>query len=338
VATLSSLILDTAGSYTLSAGDGSLTNATSSPITINPAAASKLVFKQPPPLSPTAGQKFNVTVAVEDPFGNVVTGDSSTVSLASTPSGLTGTAKVSAVKGVATFSNLSFTKAGTYTLTASDGSLTNATSKPAVASKLVFQQSPLTQTAGQSFSVTVAVEDLYNNIVTTDGSTITLTMASGPGSFAPISVAAVKGVATFSNLHLYTAGSYTLSASNGSLTNVISSTITINAAAASKLDFTQPPLPLFPTTTDSVSLKVAVEDAFGNVVTGNSSTISLACNPTGMAGPTHASAVKGVATFSNLSFSKAGSYTLTFSDGSFTNATLNIFIRQGLAGILSVQR
>ena len=62
---------------------------------------------------------------VEDASGNLVTSDSSSVTVAigsgSTGSGtLNGLKTVGAVNGVATFSNLSVSAAGTYTLTATD--------------------------------------------------------------------------------------------------------------------------------------------------------------------------------------------------------------------------
>ena len=62
---------------------------------------------------------------------------------------------MAAVNGVATFSNLVLNTAGTYTLKATDGALTGATSgnltvSPAAASQLVLQQSPTTGTAGQA--------------------------------------------------------------------------------------------------------------------------------------------------------------------------------------------
>ena len=72
-------------------------------------------------------------VSVEDDYGNVVGTDNSsvTVAIGTNPGGgtLGGTVTVAAVNGVATFSNLSINKAGTgYTLTATDGSLSGATS------------------------------------------------------------------------------------------------------------------------------------------------------------------------------------------------------------------
>jgi hypothetical protein len=73
-----------------------------------------------------------VGVSVEDSSGQVVSGDSSTVSIA-IASGPTGGAfiagsvtSVAASNGVATFTHLAFNLSGTYTLRASDGSLTAA--------------------------------------------------------------------------------------------------------------------------------------------------------------------------------------------------------------------
>ena len=74
-----------------------------------------------------------MTVRIEDASGNLVTGDtrSVTVALGSNPGGstLSGTKTVSAVGGVATFSTLSLNNAGNgYTLSASASGLTGATS------------------------------------------------------------------------------------------------------------------------------------------------------------------------------------------------------------------
>ena len=129
--------------------------------------------------------------------------------------------------------------AGPYTLAASDGNYTGATSHSLTinatsAAKVVFQQAPSAGSVGHVLtSVKVAVEDRFGNVVTTNNSNVTLTVASGPGSFAAGStttVAAVNGIATFNNLTLSAAGAYTLKAADGSLTTATSSSITIGAA------------------------------------------------------------------------------------------------------------
>jgi hypothetical protein len=339
VAIFSNLILNTAGSYTLVVSDSSLTGATSGNITISGSTgiASNLAITQTPATG-TAGQALStaLTVAIEDASSNVVTGNSSTVTVTVTngPSGFaTGsTTSAAAVNGVASFSNLIFDTAGTYTLSVNDGSLAGATSatitiSPAAASNLAITRSPTTGTAGQALSpsMEVAVEDAFGNVVTSNTSTITLIVNSGPDGFASgstVNVAAVNGVATFSNLLCDRTGSYVIGASDGSLTKAVSASITIAPAAASKLVILKTPgrgtagKPLS-------SLQAAVEDQYGNIVTSDSSiiTVSVSSGPSGFesGSTTKVAAVNGIVTFSKLILAH-GTYTLKVSDGSLTSA------------------
>ena len=86
------------------------------------------MWSLPTASSGVAGEALSpsVEVAVEDQWGNIVTGDTSmvTLTLAGGPGGFaTGsTTSVQAVNGVATFSNLIFDTAGSYALSASDES------------------------------------------------------------------------------------------------------------------------------------------------------------------------------------------------------------------------
>lgn len=72
----------------------------------------------------------NITVDVEDASGHLVASDDSpvTISIGSGSGTISGTLTETAVDGVATFSNLVISTAGRYTLTATDGALTAATS------------------------------------------------------------------------------------------------------------------------------------------------------------------------------------------------------------------
>ena len=130
VATFSNLSINKAGTgYTLTASDGSLGGGTSSSFNITPAAADHLAFGQQP-INTTAGVAISpaVTVQVLDQFGNLVTTDTSNVTVAIGNNPAAGTPRaarptVAASGGVATFSNLSIDKVGSgYTLTAADGS------------------------------------------------------------------------------------------------------------------------------------------------------------------------------------------------------------------------
>jgi len=343
VATFSNLTLDTAGGYTLKASDttDSLTSAASNSFTISPATATQLVFSTQPSDGIAGVALSPVVLSIEDQFGNVESGDGSSVSIsASGPGALTGTSttSVTAVKGVATFSNLTLDTAGGYTLQASDTTdgLTSAASSSftiaaASSDKLVFTQEPGSVAAGNAItpSVVVKIEDQNGNVLSGDDSNVTLTVNSGPGSLTgtTVTVQAQSGVAAFSNLTLDTAGGYTLKASDTSdgLSGFVSNSFTVSPAAATQLVFsTQPSDGTAGVAISSVVL--SIEDQFGNVESGDGSSVSIAASgPASLS--TSANAVKGVATFSNLTLDTAGGYTLTASDtaDSLTSAASNSF-------------
>src|SRR6266513_2389015 len=100
------------------------------PPSVGPAA--KLAFAVQP-TNTTAGAGIGPAVAIQDASGNTVTSSTSavTVTLGTNPAGgtLSGTTTVNAVNGVASLGGLAIDKAGTgYTLVASSGALTSATS------------------------------------------------------------------------------------------------------------------------------------------------------------------------------------------------------------------
>ena len=343
------------GAYTLSATDTAdgVVVATSSTITLSPGTATHLAFIQGPS-NTAAGSTISpaVTVAVEDAAGNVETGNSTTqVSLAigTNPAAgtLTGGSAVTVASGVATFSGLSINKVGTgYTLTASSNpTYTGATSSGfnvtvGASNRLAFVQGPTNAAAGSVIApaVTVAVEDANGNIETGDNSTqITLGLGTNPslgylaGGFA---VTVTGGVATFPGLSINKAGTgYTLTASSTpSYTGATSSAFNITPGPATQLAFLQGPSTTAAGSPITPAVTVAVEDADGNIETGNNSTqitLALGTNPgagtlTGGAGVTVSA---GIATFSGLSVNNvATGYTLSAtSTPSFSAATSPAF-------------
>ncbi len=247
VATFSTLVLNTSGNDTLHAADGGLTAATSQSLTITPAAADHLAFTTQPG-NATVGTLASVAVSVEDQYNNVVTSNTSnvTLSLASGSGSLGGTLTVAASSGVATFTGLSLTSAGAHTLGAADGSITSATSSsftlaPAAATHLSYTAAPSNVSAGPLGTITVSVLDQYGNVVTSDTSNVTVALTSGSGTLlGTLTGAAVSGVATFSNLALHTPGSFTLTATDGSLTS-IGANFSVTPAAADRLAITTQP-------------------------------------------------------------------------------------------------
>ena len=137
IATFSNLSLNKTGTgYTFQASSsGSLGGATSATFNIMPGLATHLAFSQQPG-NPVVGAAIApaVTVQILDANNNLVSTDNSdsvTLKLASNPTGATlgGSTTATVSGGVATFSTLSVNLVGTgYTLGASSGSLTGATS------------------------------------------------------------------------------------------------------------------------------------------------------------------------------------------------------------------
>jgi hypothetical protein len=301
-------------------------------------ATSQQVVTQQPPSSLTAGSPFSLTVTAPDSsFNGTVT-----VGLANNPgvATLVGTLTATASNGVAVFSGLTLTKAAIgYTLSASSGGygwgITSAiTVTPLAPSQLVIQAQPsATATAGQPFATQPVIyeEDAYGNVETGDNTTVvTAALASGVGPLqGSTSVTAAGGVATFTNLADNKAESITLQFTSGGLTSGPSSSIVVSPAAATKLVITQQP-PASVVVNTGFGLIAAVEDAYGNVVTSasNSVSVALANNPTGakLSGTTSVKASQGLATFTGLSLNKVGSgYTLRVSSKGLTSATTSPF-------------
>jgi ribosomal protein L24E len=348
VATFAGCDIHTAGTYTLTATDGTLTSAVSMTVTITPPAA-RIVFTTEPSATATGGTAFvrQPAVTVQDTLGHTVTTDTSAVALTlTTPAGATLTCNPhsnakAAVGGVATFTgcNIDRNSGTAYTLTATDGSLTGATSTGTVvsvgaAARLGFVQQPSTSTASTlAFAVQphVAVQDAGGNTVTGNTSTVNLTLTTpGTATLACTSttaVAAVAGVATYVGCHVDVAHSYTLHAADGALAAGTSATLAITVGTAAKLGFVQQPSTSTASTVAfAVQPRVAVQDAGGNTVTGNTTNVvltlttasgaALACTST-----TTVAAVAGVATFVGCNINLVNSYTLHAADSALTIAT-----------------
>jgi len=177
-----------------------------------------------------------VRVQVQDLFGNPIFSTAPiTLAIGTNPSGgvLSGTLTVNAVGGVATFSNLSIDKVGEgYTLTAASPGLTGATSIPfniglAQEGRLQFITQVSNTTAGGTITpaVRVQVQDLFGNPIFSTAP-ITLAISTNPSGgvlSGTVTVNAVGGMATFSNLSIDKVGKgYTLTAASPGLTGATS--------------------------------------------------------------------------------------------------------------------
>ena len=200
------------------------------------------------PSNGSAGQTLApIVVSVEDRQGNVITTDNtSQILLTLSSNTLSGTVVKTVVNGVATFSDLSINAVGTgYTLAANSTNvgpppLVTTTSTPfditaGQPAMLVFGQQPSDTPAGQYVNppVTVVVEDIGGNPVTTDSSTLVTVSITLCG--APITLEAETdgaGVATFPVLRLNTvATGLVLDATASGLAGATSTTFNVTANA-----------------------------------------------------------------------------------------------------------
>src|SRR5438093_6178108 len=204
------------------------------------------------------------------------------------------------------------------------------------AAKLSFAVQPSNAAAGAGITpaMQVAVQDAQGNTVSTATTSITVAIGTNPASgtlAGTKTVAAARGVATFSTLSLNLVGTgYTLTATATGLTGATSSAFNISAGPAAKVVFTVQPSNAAAGAMNTPAVQVTVQDAQGNTVTTATTSITLpiGTNPASgtLAGTTTVAAANGVATFSTLSLNIVSpGYTLTATATCPTSATSNAF-------------
>ena len=298
--------------------------------------ATKLVFTSQPTNS-LAGAAINpaVTVSEEDASGNVMTSDSTsqvTVAISNNAGGgtLAGGDSTTVSNGVATFSNLKIDTAGVgYTLVAtSSGPLSAATSNAFTVigspAQIAFGQQPSNTVAGAAMtpSVTVKVEDALGTVVPVNTGSVTLTLASGPGSLTNANASFSNGVATFTGFSIDTAGTNdTLLATDGSWT-ATSNVFTVTGAY--HLAFVTSPNGGSSGAIWSQQPAVEVLDSGNNLVASDNSSLvslSISTNPGGTLAclytTTTLHVTGGIAYFSGcyINATTPGNYTLLATSG-----------------------
>src|SRR6266851_2028853 len=275
-------------------------------------AANKLVIQTQPSSIATAGVPFaqQPLIQVQDRFGNVRNaansggaGDNSAVVTAASTAGsgaLQGTTGLTALNGVVAYTNLSHTVATNIAIIFSSTGLSSVISttiavSPGTASQLAFTTQPANATAGGPFGAQPIVksQDRFGNNSTNGlpaslNLTVALSSGSGPlqgTTTLDIGAAAGNGIAVFSNLELDAAGANNqLSATASGLSSALSATFAVSPAAATTLVIqTQPPVTATAGANFSPVPVVRLQDAFGNLVTTDSSTVVTATLNTGTA-------------------------------------------------------
>jgi WD40 repeat protein len=207
---------------------------------------------------------------------------------------------------------------------------TDPISQTPTAVHLAFIVQPSDARAGVAINpdVAVAIQDRSGNLVTSATDVVSLTVdsnASGGSLAGTVSLSAVNGLATFSNLRIVTAGTgYTLKAASTGLTAATSTDFAIAAAAASRLAFTVQPSQTVRGVAITPPVQVAAQDSFGNLATEfrDSVMVALGGDPgvAVLSGTAVVGAVNGIATFNDLSIEQVkAEYTLIASAGALTS-------------------
>ncbi|MGA9118249.1 MAG: Ig-like domain-containing protein, partial [Bacteroidota bacterium] len=297
------------GDRTISASDGiTVTSNASGNFTVNPGAASSLVFVQSPGNS-VAGALLSPqpVVEVRDQYANPVTGLSGNVTIAignnaggATLSG-TATRPLNTSTARATFTNLILDKTGTaYTLTASSavapssGTSASFNITPAAAYALVFVQSPSNSIASSLLTPQPIVElqDQFGNAVTGQSGNVTVAIGTNPGGgsltgtkLLPLNTATAQAV--YTNLSINKVGvGYTLISSGGVAPHGdTSAAFTITTASASTIALVSGDGQSAPINRSLGSaLVVKVTDAGANPVSGVTVVFSVDSIPAGATG------------------------------------------------------
>lgn len=244
------------------------------------------------PVTTVAGAVISsVTVELQDQYNHIMTGTA--ISITTTNSIVLNGTLISTTdtSGIATFNNLMITKTGTYILTASVGVITASSTAfvitAAAANNLVFVQQPTTTTVGAAFNpvVTVGIRDTYNNEAITATNPVSITVSSGTlGGPNRLNVAAVAGIATFTDVTVDTtlATNLTLTATSAGLISATSIAFNIVPSVVVN-NYLVVPISTTVVTGTNQTVTVTARDAYGNTITGafNAITMTIIATPPG---------------------------------------------------------
>jgi autotransporter-associated beta strand protein len=355
----------TAGSQTVTISDitdGSKTANTSPSTTVNAGAYSKLQVLMPgetaapgtvsgktgSPTAQTAGTQFTLTVNSVDANWNVVASDTSAITFTSTDANAVLPGSTNLAAGTLT-ANVTFKTAGsgkTVTATKSNSGFAGASTvvNNAGFSKLMVlvpgessapgtatgkSGSPTSQTAGTAFSANVYAVDAYWNVVGSAPNDSIAITSNDSNATLPANANLASGFKSFSVI-LKTAGSRTVTASDvtdGTKTPSTSSTVTLNAGTATKLQILMPGETAAPGTASGKtgtptnqpashafsSVLVNAVDANWNVVSSVTHTVHFVSTDGAATLPFDTALVNGTKSFT-VTLNTQGSQTVTVSD------------------------
>jgi trimeric autotransporter adhesin len=255
---------------------------------------------------------------------------------------------VTNASGIATLTSWTLgTTAGANTVTASASGLTgspvtfNATGTAGAATQLAITTQPNGAVTGEVFTTQpiVSIRDVNGN-QTTSTAAVTAAIFSGGGTLAgTVTVNAVNGVATFTNLLITGTGNHTIRFTSGALTNATSSVFNVAAGPPTQLAITTQPGGAGNTAPFANQPVIAIRDAGGFQTTSTAAVTAAVFSGSGtLTGTVTVNAVNGIATFGDLTLTGTGAHTLRFTSTGLTSATSASFtITAGPATTIAAQ-
>ncbi len=218
------------------------------------------------------------------------------------------------------FTSTVFARTATPVFTPLPTSTVPPPATPGPAAKLAFIVQPSYAIAGVPIrpKVQVAIQDAMGRTVLYATNTITIALGTNPNSGAlagTLTVGPVNGVATFPNLSINKSGrGYTLVASSTGLAGVTSATFNVIPASAASLVISGLPTTVIAGTPQSIT--VTANDAFGNIATGYTGTVTFTSTDAGAVLPPdypYTASDNGVKTFI-VTFNTMGNQSVTVTD------------------------
>ena len=241
--------------------------------------------------------------------------------------------------------NVNSPSIGSYTNTTGTVAATNSNAGTAASAtltvtvtptKLVYTTVPLTPitAGGNAGTVSVALEDAANNVATNNSSTTVTLTVTGPSGYSQTYPPAMttNGVAMFnlSSVPLTVAGTYTYTATASGLTQAQTTEVVTPGVAAS---FTVTGLSTFTAPQMSGTATVKAVDAYGNIATAFTGTVTLSStDATAAFSPasyTYAAGDNGTHNFT-VTFNTAGTQMVTATSGTTTGSETGILVEDSI--------
>jgi uncharacterized protein (TIGR03437 family) len=283
-----------------------------------------------------------VKVRLKDAYGNPVVG--AQVSLGGSDLASGGGFQTTDSSGVVTYGSLRYEKAGTHLLSAS-GPNTVVSSDPfritAASAANILSQSGQNQTASVNATYAVPLKalvyDAFGNGIS--GISVTFTApTTGPSvTFSSTATAITNafGIATSPQMTANAqTGAFVVTAAASGISSTAAFGLTNVAGPATHLAFVQQPTDTAAGATMVPAVTVRLQDSLGNNVTTAGIAVTVQSNPVAGRGTgftaTQNTNLSGIATFSDLTFSQVGQFTLLAETTLIASATSTAFtIRAG---------